>query len=131
VTLNGHRVILRTSKNKVTKETTVAVPLSVHPSGPPAHPAHAAALARLQAFRAGLHACCIRRADALVDLADALLSAPGPVASLAHLSLEPAHRRGWGSTDAALAHAASTPSGCATCWSAPCHPLTRWCLRST
>jgi hypothetical protein len=104
VTSNGHRVILRTEQKQVTKETTVAVPLSVHPSGPPAHPAHAAALARLQAFRAGLHACCTRRADALVDLADALLSAPGPVASLAHLSLEPAHRRGWGSTYAALAH---------------------------
>jgi len=75
----------------------------VHPSGPGAHPDHAAALARLQAFRAGLHACCLRRADALFDLADALLSAPGPVASLPHLSLEPTHRRGWGSTYAALA----------------------------
>jgi hypothetical protein len=38
-----------------------------------------------------------------LDLADALLSAPGPIASLPHLSLEPAHRRGWGSTYAALA----------------------------
>jgi hypothetical protein len=62
------------------------------------------ALARLQAFRAELHACCSRRADALVDLADALLSMQGPVASLPQLSLEPAHRRGWGSTYAALAH---------------------------
>jgi hypothetical protein len=61
-------------------------------------------LARLQAFRAGLHGCCTRRADALVDLTDALLSAPGPVASLPRLSLEPAHRRGWGSLYAALAH---------------------------
>jgi len=61
------------------------------------------ALTRLQGFRAGLHACCTRRADALVELADALLSIPGPVASLPHLSLEPAHRRGWGSTYAALA----------------------------
>jgi Transposase DDE domain len=77
----------------------VAAPLSVLPSGLGAYPA----LARLQGFRAGLHACCTRRADALVDLADALLSAPGPVASLPQLSLEPAHRRGWGSTYAALA----------------------------
>jgi hypothetical protein len=60
-------------------------------------------LARLRAFRAELHACCTRRADALVDLADALLSAHGPVASLPQLSLEPAHRRGWGSIYAALA----------------------------
>jgi hypothetical protein len=70
----------------------------------PAYPDPAVALARLQGFRAELHACCTRRADALVDLADALLSAQGPVASLPHLSLEPAHRRGWGSLYAALAH---------------------------
>jgi hypothetical protein len=81
----------------------VAAPWSVHPSGLPAHPDASAALAGLQAFRAGLYACCLSRADALVDLADALLSAQGPVASLPHLSLEPAHRRGWGSTNAALA----------------------------
>jgi hypothetical protein len=96
-------VILRTTKNKVTKETTVAAPLSVLPSALPAYPDPASALARLRGFRAELHACCTRRADALVELADALLSVPGPVASLPHLSLEPAHRRGWGSTYAALA----------------------------
>jgi len=82
----------------------VAAPLSVHPSERPAYPAQPSTLARLQGFRAGLYGCLTRRADALVDLADALLSAPTPVASLPHLSLEPAHRRGWGSTYAALAH---------------------------
>jgi hypothetical protein len=81
----------------------VAAVGSVHPSALPAYPQQPAALARLQGFRAGLHGCCSRRADALVDLADALLSAQGPVASLPQLSLEPAHRRGWGSTYAALA----------------------------
>jgi len=96
-------VILRTSKVKVTKETTVAAVASVHPSGPAAYPAGATALAALRAFRTELHACCTRRADALSDLADALLCAPVPVWSLPHLSLEPAHRRGWGSTYAALA----------------------------
>jgi DDE superfamily endonuclease len=96
-------VILRTTKNKVTKETTVAAPLSVLPSALPAYPDPASALARLRGFRAELHACCTRRPDALVELDDALLSVPGPVASLPHLSLEPAHRRGWGSTYAALA----------------------------
>jgi hypothetical protein len=55
----------------------VAAPLSVLPSALPAYPDPATALARLQAFRAGLHACCTRRADALVDLADALLSTQG------------------------------------------------------
>jgi hypothetical protein len=34
-------------------------------------------LARLGAFRAELHACCTRRADALFELGDALLCAPG------------------------------------------------------
>jgi DDE superfamily endonuclease len=81
----------------------VAAPPSVLPSALPDYPNPAAALARLQAFRAGLYACCSRRADALVELADALLSTPGPVTSLPQLSLEPAHRRGWGSLYAALA----------------------------
>jgi hypothetical protein len=87
----------------------VAAPLSVLPSGLPAYPDAASALARLQGFRAGLHACCSSRADALVDLADALLSAQGPVASLPQLSLEPAHRRGWGSLYAALANGRIDP----------------------
>jgi hypothetical protein len=68
-------VILRTTKIKVTKETTVAAPWSVHPSGLAAYPDLPVALAQLQAFRAGLHACFFRRADALFELGDALLSA--------------------------------------------------------
>src|SRR5215217_8274787 len=59
-------------------------------------------LVRLGAFRDQLHACFPRRADALMELGDALLCAPA-VGSLPHLSLEPAHRRGWGSVYAALA----------------------------
>ena len=81
----------------------MAAPPSVHPSGLPAHPGPAAAPEPLRAFRAELYASCTRRADALVDLCDALLCAEAPVASLPHLSLQPAHRRGWGSTYAALA----------------------------
>jgi hypothetical protein len=77
----------------------VAAPLSVHPSALGAYPA---ALARLQAFRAGLHACFARRADALFELGDALLCAPA-ITCVAQLSLEPAHRRGWGGAYAALA----------------------------
>jgi DDE superfamily endonuclease len=61
-------------------------------------------LARLGAFRAGLHACCPRRADALFEGGDALVCTPTPVPSLPHLSLEPVHQRGWGSVYAALAH---------------------------
>jgi DDE superfamily endonuclease len=59
-------------------------------------------LARLVAFRAELYACCTRRRDALLELGDALLCAQA-IPSVAHLSLEPAHRRGWGSAYAALA----------------------------
>jgi hypothetical protein len=55
----------------------------------------------LQAFRTALYACFCRRADALFEIVDALLSA-GPVPSPAHLSLEAEHRRGWGSLYAAL-----------------------------
>jgi len=58
-------------------------------------------LARLGAFRAELHACFPRRADALFERGDALLCAQA-VPSLPHLSLEPV-QRGWGSVYAALA----------------------------
>jgi hypothetical protein len=59
-------------------------------------------LVRLGTFRAELHACFTRRADALFELGDALLCAQA-VGSLPHLSLEPVCRRGWGSAYAALA----------------------------
>ena len=61
-----------------------------------------AALQELQAFRSKLYGCCTRRRDALFELVDALLTADS-IPSLAYLSLEPIHRRGWGSTYAALA----------------------------
>jgi hypothetical protein len=59
-------------------------------------------LARLGHFRTELHACFPRSADALFELGDALLCAEA-FPSLPYLSLEPAHRRGWGSVYAALA----------------------------
>src|SRR3712207_7417645 len=49
----------------------------------------------------GVQTCALPISDALFDLTDALLTAeavPSPV----HLSLAPAHRRGWGSVYAAL-----------------------------
>ena len=54
------------------------------------------ALEGLAWFRRGLYACLWRRPDSLFELADAVLGAPGPVASLPYLSLEPAFRRGHG-----------------------------------
>jgi hypothetical protein len=56
-----------------------------------------------RAFRNSLYNCLNRRADALFELTDALLSAE-PVPSPVHLSLEPSHRRGWGSLYNALSH---------------------------
>ena len=59
-------------------------------------------LQALRAFRVDLYGCFGHRADALFELADALL-ASAAAASLPHLSLHAVHRRGWGSTYAALA----------------------------
>jgi hypothetical protein len=59
------------------------------------------ALEDLRTFRRSLHPCFERRADALFELGDAILTA-GVVPSPVHLSLQPAHRRGWGSLYAAL-----------------------------
>jgi hypothetical protein len=53
------------------------------------------ALATLRTFTNSLYGCLHRRADALFELTDALLSAE-PVPSPVHLSLQPSHRRGWG-----------------------------------
>jgi len=61
-----------------------------------------ASLTALQTFCSELYRCFPRRADALMELTDALLTA-GPVLSPAHLSEESVHCRGWGSLYAALA----------------------------
>jgi len=55
----------------------------------------------LRTCRDDLYAGFGRRGDALFDLLDALLTAR-TIPSLVHLSLEAAHRRGWGSLYAAL-----------------------------
>jgi hypothetical protein len=57
----------------------------------------------LAGFREAWHGCLTRRVDALLELTDALLCAPGPVSSVPSLSLEPTFRRGHGSLYAALA----------------------------
>src|SRR3954466_7147425 len=66
-------------------------------------------LAHVHDFRAALYACFERRADALFELTDALLTAD-PVPSPVHLSLEAPHRRGWGSLYAALVHGSINPT---------------------
>ena len=56
----------------------------------------------LAAFRCELHACFTARADALFELCDAVLCAPGRVTDLARLSLVPEFRRGHGALYDAL-----------------------------
>lgn len=56
----------------------------------------------LVAFRRGCYRCLGRRADALFELADAVLGSSAPVTSLPKLSLEAPFRRGHGSVYAAL-----------------------------
>jgi hypothetical protein len=57
----------------------------------------------LSAFRGAFYRCLHKRADAMFELADAVLCAPGPVTSLPELSLDPVHRRGHGAMYDALA----------------------------
>src|SRR5215211_8764737 len=47
----------------------------------------------LRAFRRSFYECFHRRADALFELADAILCADGAAPSPAHLSLQASHRR--------------------------------------
>jgi DDE superfamily endonuclease len=54
------------------------------------------ALGALREFRERLLGCLTARADALLELADAVLCADRPVRSLVQLSLEPEFRRGHG-----------------------------------
>jgi DDE superfamily endonuclease len=64
--------------------------ISVHDAG------HAGVLGELSVFRQEFYRCLTGRADALFELADAVLCADGPVISLAELSLTAEHRRGHG-----------------------------------
>lgn len=57
----------------------------------------------LTCFRARLHGCFTRWPDALFELSDAVLCAPGPVGSVPSLSLEPEFRRSHGSLYKCLA----------------------------
>lgn len=68
---------------------------------------------RLVAFRNDWYRCLTRWPDALFELVDALLSAPGRVRSLPYLSLEPVFRRSWGGLYAALAEGGIDPAGVA------------------
>src|SRR5215475_8300663 len=59
---------------------------------------------RLAEFRQELYWCFTARADALFEMADAVLCADGPVRTPAGLSLAPEHRRGHGALYDAVNH---------------------------
>jgi DDE superfamily endonuclease len=59
---------------------------------------------RLAGFRWELYQCFTARADALFEVADAVLCAGGPVKTLVGLSLAPEHRRGHGALYDAVNH---------------------------
>jgi hypothetical protein len=65
-------------------------------------PARVESLTVLSRFRTDLYDCLTARADALFELADALLCADGAVRSLVDLTLTPEHRRGHGALYDAL-----------------------------
>jgi DDE superfamily endonuclease len=79
-----------------THVTTKAAVISVHDATPDEESG------RLVRFRELFYGCLTRRGDALFELTDALLCADGPVTSLVGLSLAAEHRRGHGSTFAAV-----------------------------
>ncbi len=56
----------------------------------------------LSRFRTDFYDCLTASADALFELADAVLCTDGPVRSLVDLALAPEHRRGHGSLYAGL-----------------------------
>ena len=66
-------------------------------------------LTSLASFRAAAYATFSRRQDALLELCDTLLTT-GPVPSLPLLSVQPQHRRRWGSLSDALAVGEISPS---------------------
>jgi hypothetical protein len=72
--------------------------ISVHDTG------EAGALGELSGFRERFYRCLGSRADALFELADAVLCADGLVTSLAELSLATEHRRGHGAGYDAINH---------------------------
>lgn len=74
----------------------VAVGVSVRQMSRGGQQAGPASLGDLDAFRSAFYDCLTLRADALFELADAVLCAEGPVSTLVGLTLTAEHRRGHG-----------------------------------
>jgi hypothetical protein len=78
----------------------------------------------LAAFRGELYRCLSKRADALFEMADAVLCKTGRVHMLAELSLEPEHRRGHGALYGAVNRARVDIARLR--WSLAALPLPAW-----
>jgi hypothetical protein len=75
------------------------------------HPVGQESFTELSRFRGEFYSCVTRRAEALFELADAVLCADGPVRSLMALSLVGEHRRGRVGLYDALPRAGPQPTG--------------------
>ena len=91
-------------QNLKTKAVAVAFSIAWLRGEVEAQPEGAGAAGRLAVFRRELYGCFTARADALFELADALLCADGPVRVLAGLSLAAEYRRGHGALYDAVNH---------------------------
>jgi DDE superfamily endonuclease len=87
-----------------TKAVAVAFSIAWLGTGVEPGPAGARVRDRLAGFRRELYGCFTARADALFELADAVLCADGPVKTLVGLSVAPEHRRGHGALYDAVNH---------------------------
>jgi hypothetical protein len=96
MTWYGHRLIIFGFLPQISKMRAVAVGVSVQQSSGLGEQARSARMDDLAAFRCVFYDCLSLRADALFELADAVLCADGPVTTLVGLSLAAEHRRGHG-----------------------------------
>ena len=118
MTWHSHRVIIFGFLPKSPEMMAVAVAFSMAwlGAGVEPRPEDDRARDRLAAFRGELYRCFTARADALFELADAVLCADGPVRALAGLSLAPEHRRGHGALYDAVNCGGSISGGCDGRW---------------
>ena len=86
------------------KAVAVAFSIAWVAAGVEPWPDDAGVRARLAGFRRELYRCFTARADALFEVAEAVLCADGPVRTLAGLSLAAGHRRGHGALYDAVNH---------------------------
>src|SRR6266516_7791596 len=91
-------------ENLKTKAVAVAFSIAWLAAGVEPQAEDAQARDRLAGFRQKLCRCFTARADALFEVADAVLCADGPVRNLAGVSLAPEHRRGHGALYDAVNH---------------------------